>query len=474
LLCISPDDFLGDPNATDHTTAIQTAINVASSGIGVVSIERDYHVTGPLWLTDNVRIVFGQRGRIIKDGAFHLFQAQGGVGAKTLLEADALMGAFYVALPTGAGAGFAAGDWIGLESTEIVISTDGRPREMHRVIRVSGDTVYLDAPLSWSYTTANAAKFFKWSPVKDICFEGGEIVDLNPASLGYTFMLQQCARVRMRDVKLTNCSGGIGFIDCQDVQISGGLIDRLSNRSTAYGYGVWLFGACANVAINGLIGHAVRHLFTTLAQSTTTYGMPQDVTLTGCIGTGASEPDSLAIFDTHPYGQRISFIGCHAVGAGVPGGYGFQLRAPKTRLVGCSAFHSDRAVQIVAGASDCQVIGGEFAYARSSGAISLGGARAMVEGAHIHDNVGAGIIAGDDCLISGNRLTDNAYGVQNISSSNAVIAGNVIPKSTKQTIAVLAAGATTVIQNNVARGYADQAAAFYNADASAVIQGNIL
>ncbi len=469
MLCVSPEDF-ADSNATDHTSALQTAIYVASSGIGVISLERDYLVTGPITLLEGVKLHFGPRGRIIKNGGFHLFQASGTVGTKNLLGVDALLGAFSVALPSSSG--FSAGEWIGIESDEVVISTDGSPREMCRIVRVEGDTCHLDRPLSWSYKTANAAKYFKWTPVSNISVVGGEIVDLSPASLGYTFLFQQGQRIRLWDVNLTNCSGGIGFIDCQDVQISGGLIDRLPNRDTAYGYGVWALGACANMAINGLIGHATRHLFTTLAQSTTTHGIPQDITLTGCVGTAASEPNSLAIFDTHPYGQRISFVGCHAVGAGVPGGYGFQLRAPSTRLIGCSAVHSDRAVQVVAGASDCQVIGGEFAHARLSGAVAIGGVRAIVEGAYIHDNVGAGVVTGDDCIIKGNRITDNAYGVQNISAINALIDGNVIPKSSTQTVAVLNAGETTIIANNVLRG-GYGANMFQGAHANATIQNNI-
>ena len=463
------DGRVGDGIA-DATEAIQRVID---GGGTVVVPKGTYRLTRPLVLKTGVRLRFEAGAILMQDAANPVLTATGSKSVAVSLDRDAFQGSATVALPAERAREFAVGDWVGLQADVVVAAPDGKPREIHRVTRVEGDVLTLDCPLSWTYPVEGAAKFFEWFPVTDLEIDGGEVRNDAPTTKrGYAILVQDAAFVRVKGIKLTNAGGGIGFADTQDVVVDGVFIDRLPNFEDAFGYGVWVFGASRNVLVTNLIGRDTRHVFTTLAAGDEIYGIPQDIVVSNCIGVGG--PDSLSIFDTHEYGYRITFDNCHALGPGR--GSGFQIRGQSVRIVDSSAFHAaHRGVICASSARDVQIRGGEFARNSLNG-IACSAVNATIDGAYVHDNAGAGIVTGPsspNSVVRSTRLEENDWGIEDQGALHPVYQGNLIVGSPKQKFGILTPSATSVVKDNVFRGFYDATKGIHAPVAGGTILDNV-
>nr|WP_225443349.1 right-handed parallel beta-helix repeat-containing protein [Lolliginicoccus lacisalsi] len=262
------------------------------------------------------------------------------------------------------------------------------------------------------------------------------------------------------DVDVGQAAGGIHVLNSLHARVRA-TVRSLPNRDDHRGYGVAISGASAHVQVD-VSGGECRHLFTTLADEREApggrreqWGGPREVQVTGR-GTGDSR--SLAIWDTHPYGHRIRFERCEAIGGGreAPG---FQIRSVDTIIDRCSSTGSgDTACKLQAGvARGTQV---RDSVLESAGRHGLGLCEgAVVTRCVVRGNGAAGIVIVDDCsgaVVSECEVVDNAFGIHDQSSGGnrgVVVQRCTIDRGERQEIGVLTPRGAMSITETAFRGY---------------------
>lgn len=249
------------------------------------------------------------------------------------MTADNAAGSASITLPTGAGAGFASGDMIGLQSQAVLFrntddTADVRPREIRQVISISGDVATLDAPLEHTYLVADTAEYFKATMVENVTIEGTMRFFAGPNVTPGTDSTRAIHMVKGRnvsigDIQFHNMVGGLLAYDCYDMYVQRVLVDRLPRLSAFPGYGIALGGACTNTVVGVIQARECRHPFTTLGTTIggIFYDGPQFIHVDTAVIFGAKDAVTAAL-DTHPEGRHISFGSVTIVG----GLHGMQIR----------------------------------------------------------------------------------------------------------------------------------------------------
>lgn len=421
--------------------------------------------------------------------AGRLVRAQGTVGTKTALDADALAGASTITLPAGAGASWAAGEYVEVESTTIVYGSTGRTRDIRKVESVAGDVLTVEGVLIHDFLTSASATFAKVTMLDGVTVRDMAFSCEDPTLLAHTLYLSRVADLRVLDVALTGMAGGILLYDIHGGVVSRPLIDFLPNgwqinpSSTGNGYGVVLAGATSGVEVDGLRSRHVRHAVTTLSDERsgpTYWGGPRDCTIANSFSEQAVDTGGggTSHFDTHEFGTNIAFVNCVADGGGEAG---FQDRAQGTSYTNCRAFRcGQRGLSASSLASGTLVQGGEYAFNKGTAGISfVPTADGRIVGAWIHDNDAIGVlVTGTDHSVEGCRIESNGvlgvstYGIQETSATRARYVGNLIPyEAARQTIAILNMGATAAATGNVCLGY--PVGPFFGNNAAARIVDNL-
>lgn len=284
---------------------------------------------------------------------------QGTESAHTALGTNATAGAYTVTLPTGSGASFAIDDVIGLISDDVVAGSAGRARELHQVLGVVGDVVTLDAPLYFSYLTADSAAFFKQTPKKDITIEGitfqwnaTDVVKWRGP------LISRAIRCHFKDITVVN-GPGITLDDAINCSITNTTIDGSKEYATVYlagSYGITVSGSGHGVVVDGGTFRATRHATTTLYYedgSGNLWTGPFDTIFSNLVGWGGSE--SFAVFDTHSYAHDTLYSNCKAIGPGQAATPCFQDRAVRTKIQSCSARGANRGITLTTDSTDCTI-----------------------------------------------------------------------------------------------------------------------
>lgn len=481
--------WFGAVSGQDATKAIQrAAAALSAAGGGRLLVPRGlwYYAGGQCVLGDGVEVVGEGRESIIHVNGLlpdlRLFYAAGTQSVKTNLDADTAVDDITVTLPSGAGASYAAGDYIAFESTAVVYGTFGKALEIRKVMDVSGDDVTLDTNLAFAYLVADSAQFWKMTPVRGVALRNLAFTYDNPTTnRGYVMRLRETADCTIENVWIQDGGGGVLWTNVQNGSIDDLTIDSLPNYADSLGYGVAIAGASTRITINGLKGGDCRHLFTTLADERTGvfWGGPQWVTINGGVATGSD--GGFSSWDTHEFGMQIAFNGCQQFGGGSLVS-GYQIRAKFVYLNNCSSYLAGlRAIHIDDLASDIQVNGGEFAFAATNG-VSIQAPNTTIEGAKIHDcgNAGVVLVSGvPGICIRDNDIHDNGqvtsgYAIQDQGATTPIITGNTIPYSAAQAISVLNLSAGAVFSGNVCRGFgATGQLGLSGPSASAIVANNI-
>lgn len=445
----------------------------------VVDLPSNATLRGGGSATEWVQDAASATGRIIR--------TEGTVGAKTALTADALAGAGTIALPTGAGASWAAGDLVEVESTTIVYGSTGRTRDVRKVVSVSGDTLTIEGVLIHDVLVSASATFAKVTPTVGVTVRDLRLTNTDPATyLAYAVFARRTEDLRVLDLTLDDAGGGVLLYDVYGGLVRGVTVDQLRNgwsvnpSSTGYGYGVVLGAACSGVVVDGLRARHTRHAVTTLSDErsgpSTYWGGPRDCVVANSVSEQAvaTGGGGTSHFDTHEFGTNIAFVNCVADGGGEAG---FQDRARDTKFLSCVARRCGaRGLSAASLASGTLVEGGEFAHNKGTAGISLAAsANGRVVGAWVHDNDAVGVlVTGTDHSVEDCRIEDNGvlgastYGIQESSATRPRYRGNTIPyRASRQTIAILNLGATAVASGNVVLGY--PASPFFGANAAARI-----
>ncbi|MBD8506008.1 right-handed parallel beta-helix repeat-containing protein [Hoyosella sp. G463] len=481
--------------APDASSVIQDAIDAAAAdGIPTVELPPgdpdDYACHSAVHLKGRSLIGVGTTltvGSAIPARA--LLNASGITGgSKPSLNEDHGSGSTRIRIPDELRGSMAAGTVLGIEArvqttgpATTGTGQQGWAFEMHQVDRVRGPFAYLDEPLIWDYPVAAGARAFIIQPVSDFAIEGIRITATDAHSQPIRGVLVREAIRPTIDVALLDAGGGVLVLNSMHSTIRA-QVDALPRYYDEFGYGVVIAGASA-YATAEVNGGNCRHLFSTLADERPSptgganeqWGDPRHLVVRG---SGWAGPDSLAVWDTHPYGYDITFDRCDAHGGGSDAA-GFQIRNRNVALSQCSSTSAGNvAARLAPGqASGVRITGGSFTGAARAG-IGLA-AGCSVSGATIRGNGEAGIIVNDEstqATVANSLIESNAgFGVQDQSSgehTGVLLEGNTIPYSDTQHLGVLLPQSDMIIRENHFRGFASVDAAIHQPGPNVQIVNN--
>lgn len=456
---------VGD-GATDDSDAIEDAL--AAGGVVVGEPGAVYRVTRAIPLVSNT--IFDLNGAtILQNGVVNstgFFYAAGSQGSKVSFTSNQTSGSNAISLPTGEGSAgaWAAGDLIVVESDDIDIDTSGTDtfcKEMYKVKGVSGDTLYIDGALIRTYTTANSAKYSKATPKKNIFIKNFKATNEGDATyVGYSIRFDFCENIKLENIHLYDCGGGIPLYDTYGFHIKDALIEDVTDFSgglVAYGYGIFPGSTACFGTIENYRAANLRHAFTTISEQrtgpTARYGSPRHIVVKNGFGTASNiggSDGSTAIWDTHEAGYDVVFENLVAMGGVSSLTHGFQLRSP-TKLINCTALYcGGRGVNSADGSAGTVVLGGEFGYNELCGLSTRAGMQIIAANIHHNQSTGGIALSGDDVIVKDCTIHDNnSYGILYSSGARPRIENNYIPFSTGvQTIGLHTFPATAVIRNN--------------------------
>ena len=291
-----------------------------------------------------IRAVDGTAGTAMLYGA-------GSISARVNLTASTAAGATTVALPAGevAAKSIIVGSILGFECTTVVYGAAGRSFERRKVTRISGDTVTLDAPLEYAYTTGASAQYHvvstPWRGRVEANFR--MLTSLTETSQSYVVRIEEGESVEVKTRSFGRLCGGVVLlnqwkpeVDVRWDSLPHGTAGDGDGYTAPYTYGCVFAGATREGSAH-VVGADCRHGFTTLSDERSGsifWGGPQKCRVSGVGDT--SSTDSYMFFDVHEFGEDITFENCHVhggYGATIGDAGGFQDRAVRTRFINCSA-----------------------------------------------------------------------------------------------------------------------------------------
>ena len=197
--------------------------------------------------------------------------------------------------------------------------------------------MHLAGPTSWGYSLDDTVTIERQRMVRNGLRLAGFTVR-NPApntGSSASFITKRVTGARVHDVEFEQTDG-----PCLQGYLTTGLRSAdvvfrdLSEqfRAGRYGYGFDMRDASRDWLIDRAHMDGGRHLFTTNAygKSTPCWGIPSQATISNSTGTGMYE----APFDTHEESSDITFTACKAHNSRA---FAYQLRGPRSILIGCEA-----------------------------------------------------------------------------------------------------------------------------------------
>jgi hypothetical protein len=449
---------------TDDTDAFTAAL--ANGGHVVGTAGKTYRITDSLTLVSNT-ILDLNGATILQDAETSVFTATGTLGADGTFPSNIAAGDYTFALAVGDGANWDAGDYIVLKSDDIDNANTGTPektRALHQIKSVSTDTVVLYDTVDFPYTTANASRYAKMTPVENVTLRNLKFTNGNDsANSGYLAQFTYCANITLENIDAYDFGGGIQFTDCHTFTATDIRMRRVTDftvaTGVAFGYGILAASGSCYGTITRFIAHDLRHCFTTIGWNNQTHSGPRYITVADSVGTATDNTDSTGIWDTHQGGYQITFRNCLAMG-GNSNTAGFQLRCHHTNLIDCRAIHvGGRALSCSNGADYITWDGGEVGWCAGAGSVATRNYFRLLN-VYMHhsgsSSSGYGI-SGDYCEARNCVFEDNAAAGILASSASittlATIRNNTFIKGTNQGVGVESPDAQCVIEDNDFMGY---------------------
>lgn len=399
IIKLGPGDFNMESNFNNITSSKIGNIAIVGSGIGVTNLIATSSIT-----SGNVVDVLGNV-----------------TGSSNNLTGNAAAGDITLAVTDGSV--FTAGDTILLRSTaafSAMSSAQGKKGEIHKIVSISTNTLTLDHWTHDAYATADTANVIKLAMLKNMRFEDFSL----KAGAGYAgsggnfFEFVFCDNLRINRVHVQNSNhtafdlaSCINF-DCNVV------IEQTADATFNSQYGFKPVCASENGrAIVTAIGRW-RHAITIDASgSSNREGQVRNV-----VFSGTAETSDEAAFDTHATGENISFRNCHVQAsrsgtAGTSDAKGFQMRAKKCNITGCSVWEGvGKGITLTEDASGSVISGCSIMRTRE-----LPGNNTLGYGLEIRGGV-------NNCIVTGNQIEGSKREgiLLRTSSSGHVITGNII------------------------------------------------
>jgi hypothetical protein len=323
--------------STDDTLKIQAAIDsgakiiIFEPGDHLVTAQTDTFEALTVTAQSNLEFIFEPGARIISDNASNSIEGLVIEGANddthsysySNLASNASRGDKTLALATGEGVNFTAGDWVKLVSDGLLDGPMGeiskKKGELVQVDSVSTDTLTLKSGILDAYATADTAKVAVAPMVSNITIRG-----LRTDTIWRSLVCRWVENLTIIDPFIENQVGtsgcGIAINDCVNVKIT-----NTTAKECAW-YGIQVDRSSRNVLIDGITGEGCRHVVTTLANDT--YGQVRNLT----VRNGWANNSALSAWDTHEAGENILYENLYSM---EDGDHGIQVRAFRVKAKDC-------------------------------------------------------------------------------------------------------------------------------------------
>jgi hypothetical protein len=346
-------DIVAGTNVTPLTTYVQAAMDAA------VTAKKDLFCPGGTYLIDdpldnNGVHIRGERGRttFVMSGAGSMFTAFASdpTLASHTLASNAAPGDLSLSLTAGHGASFAAGNTAVLLSEANVSAVDPtNVAEFVTVRSVSSDTVNLRGPVKYTYATSDTAQLVAVTLLEGVGYSDFSIEmddTVTPVAGGtyqaaHALEFRFCKAPLVRGVTISKgVRAAIELVGCLNARIydytcrdMGSANNDTDGSSTlgvgGYGYAISERALNVGLVATNLHIERCRHGYTSGADYTWGYGSPQGSVISNGVHIDSKE----AGWDTHETGDGIIFLNLHTIGSRRTG---IQIRAPRTKVFGCS------------------------------------------------------------------------------------------------------------------------------------------
>jgi hypothetical protein len=395
---------------------------------------------------------------------------------------------------------FAADDYVLVKSSRAWINppvgtSSAFQGEIKRVVSAASTTLTFDQPTFDTYTTADTAKIYKLSMLKNITIEGITIAKDSGLSSSATINFidfRFVNNLRIDKVELMDnvyqYDSGLTLFSCINVVITN--CHLIQNPSNTYNlqYGISIKACSQNVIISNCtsIGR-FRHAFAVSdgvgsSVADIMAGVVRNEVVSNCVAIGGE----VAAFDTHADGEMIAFDNCKVLGSNTT--YGINIRNHRTKVINCSVhsaltlgfyfYENANECEVINcsayncgwyglyfsdGVSNIKVMGGYYSSNADHG-INIGSNSDYITLLNVSstNNVGAGIQATDainltinNCVLFGNT----ASGISIVSSSrtlsNILICGNHLTGQSGTPLSIpasLVGSSSVILKDNLGDG----------------------
>jgi len=233
---------IGDSTTLDQT-ACQDAIDACPTN-GTVFLPHGVYRVNYLVITRDINLI-GDGAKLVgtaSSAGHYLIEMTGHLSDHANLTSNAAVEDNHVHATS---TKFVTGDYVVVADTTCRYTTHGRNQEFNRVLSVSTGIVNLTNNLIRNYTTANSAKIYKYSPVKNVVIQGLSL-ELLIGQEGGGIKLDYCYNVKVSNCNIANAySHSIYTLRSTDIDISSCTAKNGQNMTNSYGYGYY-FGESAH------------------------------------------------------------------------------------------------------------------------------------------------------------------------------------------------------------------------------------
>jgi hypothetical protein len=372
-------------SAATNRLAIQTALDLGGTVLFPGGPGTVYDFDAQLRVTQSNTVLWAPGGAKIRPSvAIPILIAVGNVDTQIIttegntLASNAAAGDLSVALSAGKGANFTAGEFALILCDTIIPDHDAavvvQTCEIINVYSVATDTLNLNRPLRYPYTTAANAKIYRVSWIEGFGAYGLGIDGNNQIACAIGLCLSCCLKPEMKNLHFEDLQQrGIrmqynleAVIDSY-FQSNGRSALFQGAPSNLNAYAISEGGACEGLRATNLQIDRCRHGYTTSGVvgnngassplNTPGFGVP-----TGSIISGDHVMAKGAGWDTHETGVDITFQDCRTLGSL---GIGFQDRCVRTKWVNCFARDTvGAAIQLGSDAQKAELV--NFRYERTN------------------------------------------------------------------------------------------------------------
>ena len=385
-------------------------------------------------------------------GAFSIIDAEGNVsGAQLPLTVNANKGDTGVTMLSGNALTF-SGCTYALLLSELVKDTElsTHAGEIQKIQGISGGFIAFRDQVSDTYATADSGRLIALNMLQgfnlsNMTIKSNAVSGSSSNNQGFLF-LRFVQGLSINNVEISNCFwGGLQMSSCLNANINGSYVHDINDVTpsgpSTLRYGVVVHAASKNIVINSCQFTSTRHSVTMGGQTGTNFnGVVRNVTVTNC----TSETSDTAHYDTHQAAEGIVFSSNTAYGgigaSGAPGVYGFQVRSPRTEVIGNTMLElKTKGVYVFGQGTGATVIGNQInRVIQASGA---GG-----DGVYLDSGI-------TQVLVSDNKMQDlDGHVVTGVGGNhNTVIQNNIFINPTVQTVdgAIRLSANNCIVNNNL-------------------------